>query len=81
MSDESGRERRELEGAGWEPEERNGETVWRNPQTGLWYPQGVAISLLREGANLEDFPKREPEGSARSAREDAMPKEGTDQRP
>ncbi len=25
-------ERRELEAADWEPEERGGETVWRNPE-------------------------------------------------
>ena len=52
----SGREagvRRELEAAGWEPEERAGETVWRNPQNGLWYPQGQAIAMLREGADVD----------------------------
>ncbi len=74
-------EQRELKAAGWEPKERNGETVWRNPERGLWYPQGVAITLLREGADLEDFPRREPEGDTRRAREDALPEKGMDRRP
>jgi len=74
-------EQRELKAAGWKPKERKGETVWRNPESGLWYPQGVAISLLREGVDLEDFPRREPEGDTRHAREDALPEKGTDRRP
>lgn len=56
-------ERRELEDAGWEPDEREGETVWRNPESGFWYPQGVAIALVREGVDAGDVPK-EPEGGA-----------------
>ena len=55
-------ERRELEAAGWEPGEREGETVWRNPVNGLWYPQGQAIAMLREGAD-PDVPLG-PEGEA-----------------
>jgi hypothetical protein len=46
-------EHRELLEAGWEPKERGGETVWRNPENDLWYPQGVAIALLREGADTD----------------------------
>jgi hypothetical protein len=56
-------ERCELEAAGWRPEERAGETVWQNPESGYWYPQGVAIAMLREGANSGEVPK-EPEGGA-----------------
>jgi hypothetical protein len=55
-------ERRELEAAGWEPEEREGETVWRNPENGLVYPQGVAIAMVREEVD-PDIPKG-PEGAA-----------------
>jgi hypothetical protein len=46
-------ERDELVAAGWEPEERESETVWRNPENELWYPQGVAIVILREGADTD----------------------------
>ena len=42
-------ERRELEAAGWEPEEREGETVWKNPASGLLYPQGQAVAGYRQG--------------------------------
>jgi hypothetical protein len=42
---------RELEAAGWEPEEREGETVWKNPANGLLYPQGQAMAIVREGAD------------------------------
>ena len=45
-------ERRMLESAGWEPREReDGETVWKNPATGLVYPQGQAAAMVREGAD------------------------------
>ncbi len=44
-------ERRELESAGWEPEEREAETVWKNPANGLLYPQGQAVTIVREGAD------------------------------
>jgi hypothetical protein len=54
-------ERRELEAAGWEPEERDSGVVWRNPESGFWYPQGVAVAILREGLDPGDLPK-EPEG-------------------
>lgn len=60
------RERLELERAGWERLEHEAEavwrTVWRNPVSGLVYPQGIAISLLREGAD-PDVPLG-PEGGA-----------------
>ena len=49
-------ERQELEAAGWEAEEREGETVWRNPENGLVYPQGVAVAMVREGVD-PDVPK------------------------
>ena len=48
------RERRMLEAAGWEPREReDGETVWKNPATGLFHPQGQAAAMVREGADPE----------------------------
>jgi len=62
VSEGEAEERRELEAAGWEPEEREDGTVWRNPASGLWYSQGQAIVMLREGAN-PDVPL-EPEGGA-----------------
>ena len=51
MTGERDDERRELEAAGWEPEEREGETVWKNPANGLLYPQGQAVVIVREGAD------------------------------
>ena len=51
MTGERDDERRELEAAGWEPEEREGETVWKNPANGLLYPQGQAVAIVREGAD------------------------------
>lgn len=60
MSDERNGERLELEAAGWRPEDRYGETVWQNPESGFWYPQGVAVAILREGAET-DVPLK-PEG-------------------
>ena len=63
MSEEDLKERQELEAAGWEPVGRGGGgTVWRNPESGYLYPQGIAISFVREGAEL-DVPL-EPEGDA-----------------
>ena len=55
-------ERLLLEWAGWERLDTEGETVWRNPVSGLVYPQGIAISLLREGAD-QDVPLG-PEGGS-----------------
>ena len=52
----------ELESAGWEPIERRGKFVWRNPGSGYIYPQGVAVSMVREGAET-DLPLG-PEGGA-----------------
>ena len=41
-----------LESAGWEPQEReDGETVWKNPANDLFYPQGQAAAMVREGAD------------------------------
>lgn len=54
--------RRELEAAGWEPGERDGEPIWRNPTNGYWYPQDIAAAMLGEGADA-DVPL-EPEGGA-----------------
>ena len=55
-------ERLELDRAGWERLVREGEVVWRNPVSGLVYTQGIAISMLREGAD-PDAPFG-PEGGA-----------------
>lgn len=55
--------RQALEAAGWEPQERSGATVWRHPQTGIYYDQDKAVVLLREGADAGGLPK-EPEGEA-----------------
>jgi hypothetical protein len=55
-------ERRELLAAGWEPKEREEETVWRNPENDLWYPQSVATTILKEGAETET--PLGPEGGA-----------------
>ncbi len=55
--------RRILEAAGWEPEERAGGTIWRHPETGIYYDQDKAMALLREGVDAGDVPK-EPEGEA-----------------
>jgi hypothetical protein len=55
-------ERLELERAGWECLEHGGETVWRNPVSGFVYLRGIAISMLREGAD-PDVPFG-PEGGA-----------------
>ena len=63
MSDDESDERRELEAAGWRSEDRAEKTVWQNPDSGYWYPQGVAIAMLREGAKPGKVPK-EPEGGA-----------------
>ena len=63
MSEDSAQtEHRKLLAAGWEPKERENETVWRNPENGLWYPQGIAIAILEEGADT-DVPLG-PEGGA-----------------
>lgn len=62
MNYERNNERQELEAAGWEPEERVGGAVWRNPENGLVYPQGVAIAMVREEVD-PDVPKG-PEGAA-----------------
>ena len=41
-------EQHELETAGWERLERQGKVVWRSPESGHLYPQGVAVARLRE---------------------------------
>jgi hypothetical protein len=56
MNSEKNTEHQELAAAGWEPEERESETVWRNPENGLVYPQGVAVAMVREGVD-PDVPK------------------------
>jgi hypothetical protein len=60
---DKGAEQRELKAASWEPVERLGKTVWRNPQSGHLYPQGVAIRLVRERAEDEGDSEK-PEGAA-----------------
>ena len=60
MSDEATEERRELEEAGWEMVERQGEMLWSNPQSGYLYPQSAAIDLLR-GDRLPDSEEGETE--------------------
>jgi hypothetical protein len=55
-------ERLLLERAGWERLELEGGTVWRNPVSGLVYPQGIAVAMVREGAN-PDVPLG-PEGGS-----------------
>jgi hypothetical protein len=49
MSQEKNDENRELEAAGWEPEYREGETLWRNPNDGNWYEEKQAIDILEGG--------------------------------
>ena len=46
-------QRRELEEAGWTRIERLGKVVWKRPNSGYLYPQGVAIRLLREDTDNE----------------------------
>ena len=41
------REARDLEQAGWEREEVDGETYWRRPDSGRLYPRGAAHDLLK----------------------------------
>ena len=55
-------ERLLLERAGWERLDHEGETVWRNPVSGLVYPQGIAVAIVREGAD-PDVPLG-PEGGS-----------------
>jgi len=76
--DERDEDRRELEVAGWRSKEREGETVWQHPESGLWYPEGVAIAMLREGANA-DVPL-DLEGGTQASSE-ALPERGSDRRP
>ncbi len=70
-------DQRELEAAGWKRIERQGKIVWRNPESGHLYPQGVAIALVRERAEAQDLPQGS-EGAARSVRE---PERGSGARP
>ena len=60
-------EQRELEDAGWERLERQGKVVWRNPESGHLYPQGVAISRLREQRGSGGGHGYAPEGSGEDA--------------
>ncbi len=54
-ADNSGRagveddERSEPLAAGWEPDEGEGGTIWRDPQDGDWYEQGRAIQIPAGG--------------------------------
>ena len=40
-------ERRELITAGWDPRDVEGRVVWQNPANGYWYPQDLALQLVR----------------------------------
>jgi hypothetical protein len=64
-------ERRELEAAGWEPEEREGETVWKNPANGLLYPQGQAVAIVRR-ARTRRGQNRESRTDAREVDTDSV---------
>jgi hypothetical protein len=50
-------ERRELIAAGWEPKDREGTVVWKNPQNGYWYPHDLAVDLAR-GTSGAGHPNR-----------------------
>ena len=78
MDHERNRERRELEAAGWRSEDRDGETVWQNPESDFWYPQGVAVAMLREGAET-DVPLS-PEDSTRPSREETPTERRSDRK-
>jgi hypothetical protein len=41
------REARDLEQAGWERDEVEGDTYWRRPDSGRLYPRGAAHDLLK----------------------------------
>ncbi len=51
VSEEGAEEvRRELEAAGWEPEDlETDESIWRNPRDGKWYDEKRAIGILKGG--------------------------------
>ena len=71
MAGERDDERRELEAAGWEPEERKGESVWKNPANGLLYPQGQAVAIVREGADPAGPENRESRTDGREVDRDS----------
>ena len=77
MRNERDEDRRELEAAGWRSKEREGETVWQHPESGLWYPEGVAIAMFREGADA-DVPL---DLGGTQASWEASPERGSDRRP
>ena len=60
-------ERGELVGAGWEPRDAEGTVVWRSPANGYFYPQWVAVRLMREQSGdhgPEESPRRPGGGPA-----------------
>jgi hypothetical protein len=60
-------ERVELVGAGWEPRDAEGTVVWRSPANGYFYPQGLAVRLIREQPGdhgPEEGPRRPGGGPA-----------------
>ena len=71
MAGERDDERRELEAAGWEPEEREGESVWKNPANGLLYPQGQAVAIVRECADPAGPENRESRTDGREVDRDS----------
>jgi len=42
-------ETRKLLAAGWEPKERCGKLIWKNPDNGFYYSQEMAVRLLDRG--------------------------------
>ncbi len=53
MSEEGAEEvRRELEAAGWEPEDlETDESLWRNPRDSKWYDEKRAIGIFKGGGD------------------------------
>ena len=49
MMDGPDREQLELEAAGWEPKERAGQVIWKSPNNGFYYAQGVAVEIIGGG--------------------------------
>ena len=51
VSERKADERRELLEAGWEPDDGEGGTIWRNPGDSNWYEQGRAVQILAGGGD------------------------------
>jgi hypothetical protein len=46
---EQDREQMELRAAGWELVERGRVVIWQSPDNGLYYAEGMAVEMVREG--------------------------------